>query len=358
MIKTKRIGFMALLLVVLTSCVVKKVTISNVEPKKDVNGNIINAHEGVIHRWKPRGRFYFYAMSYDKCNVSEISCRPGTCGSREDHNVSIYSSPDMSQNSWRFEGHALDTTNRPGGVYFRTYVFYNEKTAEYVVWSLLGHALDGISGTYIVAASKTPTGPFHLVHSSTNMTHGVTGHGDFYGFKDEDGSAYIVYNTHGQIAVDKLTDDYYASTQKGTDFFPIQPGEAKFQEAPLMFKRSGVYYVTHGHGCCICLEGADAHLWTAKSPLGPYKYMTNIGSLPNGASRTQTQQAFMSPIDTANGTVYLWAGDRWQQAPDKLHAHDPQLWQPLEFYESESGPSVRNLKTVDELKEFDLYLDV
>ena len=34
------------------------------------------------------------------------------------------------------------------------------------------------------------------------------------------------------------------------------------------------------------------------------------------------------------GTGYIWTGDRWQQAPDGLFAHDPQTWAPLEFDDS------------------------
>ena len=29
--------------------------------------------------------------------------------------------------------------------------------------------------------------------------------------------------------------------------------------------------------------------------------------------------------------MFVYAGDRWQQAPDRVKAHDPQVWLPMDF---------------------------
>ena len=45
--------------------------------------------------------------------------------------------------------------------------------------------------------------------------------------------------------------------------------------------------------------------------------------------------------------MYLWSGDRWQQAPDKLHGHDPQIWQPLIFNQDNSIQNLYKLPSFE-----------
>ena len=41
---------------------------------------------------------------------------------------------------------------------------------------------------------------------------------------------------------------------------------------------------------------------------------------------------FVFPVRTADGgTVVVYTGDRWMQAPDGKKAHEPQFWTRLEF---------------------------
>eukprot|EP00486_Rosalina_sp_Unknown_P002262 CAMPEP_0201577082 /NCGR_PEP_ID=MMETSP0190_2-20130828/23282_1 /ASSEMBLY_ACC=CAM_ASM_000263 /TAXON_ID=37353 /ORGANISM="Rosalina sp." /LENGTH=144 /DNA_ID=CAMNT_0048008707 /DNA_START=314 /DNA_END=745 /DNA_ORIENTATION=+ len=142
------------------------------------------------------------------------------------------------------------------------------------------------SGGYMTSQSDSPLGRVTIQNQKIEMGHTNGSHGDFYGFQDDDGKAYIVYNTGGKIAVDELTDDYLSSTKKSTELFPMNG----YQEAPLMWKRNNIYYVTSGHGCCVCLDGSDANAWMSKAgPLGPYTFLSNIGAYSNGTSRTQSQ---------------------------------------------------------------------
>jgi hypothetical protein len=166
---------------------------------------------------------------------------------------------------------------------------------------------------------------------------GRGGHGDFYGFVDDDEArtGYLVYTTHGHMAVDRLEPGYLTSTRNTTaipeQFWHIN-GTEGYQESPLMFKRAGVYYVLTGGGCCVCHGGSDALVWTSSSPLGPYEYRGNVGAYSNGTSRLSAQMGFVATIPQPNGEeVVLFGGDRWRHAPDGLHGHDPQVWLPLSF---------------------------
>ena len=61
------------------------------------------------------------------------------------------------------------------------------------------------------------------------------------------------------------------------------------------------------------------------------------------ASVSRAQQKVVLPIHTKTGTVYVWTGDRWMQAPDGKKAHEPQFWAPLSF---EADGTLQPLKWV------------
>eukprot|EP01084_Bolivina_argentea_P048567 89468_1 len=135
----------------------KTITIDNTKAMLDVDGNVMNVHEGHIVRWKTNGLFYFYGMQYELCNDSNITCGPeGVCGWTTDHNITVYTSSDLSSGSWKYEGRIFDTTTqgRPYGVYFRMFIFYNEMNAKYVLWTLFSSG-----GYYISLESDNPLGP-------------------------------------------------------------------------------------------------------------------------------------------------------------------------------------------------------
>eukprot|EP00483_Globobulimina_turgida_P009342 UN09361 len=124
-----------------------------------------------------------------------------------------------------------------------------------------------------------------------------------------------------------------------------------------MFKRNDIFYVLTGKGCCVCKEGSDSNLWMSKNGgLGPYERKNNIGAYSNGKSRTQSQMAGLAMIKQSNeDMMYLWSGDRWQQAPDELHGHDPQIWQPLQF---KSDGTINDLQNVSGIPSFQIDINV
>jgi hypothetical protein len=47
---------------------------------------------------------------------------PEKCGFQLNHNISIWTSPNLTSGSWTYAGNAINVTDRPAG--FITYIFY------------------------------------------------------------------------------------------------------------------------------------------------------------------------------------------------------------------------------------------
>ena len=92
-------------------------TISNVKPRRDVEGKIVDAHDGCLHKFGDR--YYLYGTGYGK-----------TDGYQKTNRYRCYSSADLV--TWKLEGNLLQ--RQPEAVYYRPYVIYNAKTRKYVLW--------------------------------------------------------------------------------------------------------------------------------------------------------------------------------------------------------------------------------
>ena len=63
------------LLVLAAVCVqTRTVTISNVSPRFNVTGQIMDAHDGSYSQWSPGGAWYYYAMGYGLCKQGGDMC--------------------------------------------------------------------------------------------------------------------------------------------------------------------------------------------------------------------------------------------------------------------------------------------
>ena len=118
--------------------VARLVTIQNNIPRRDAANVLMDAHDGNIVQHLPGGPYYWYAMEYgnyseprgdDGCAVQ----KPWAAGFRPDHNISVWSSPDLVTWSLK-EREALKIKDRPLGIYFRPKVVYNPRTRLYVLW--------------------------------------------------------------------------------------------------------------------------------------------------------------------------------------------------------------------------------
>ena len=158
--------------------VVEPVMVDNLEPRRDIQGGIIDAHDGCLQFFN--GRFYLYGTAYGLSHNYELT----------NHSYRVYSSPDLGQ--WTNEGELLQ--GQPNGIYFRPYVVFNPKTRKYVLWyNWYGRNLEGQTG---VAVSDAPTGPFTIVNPNVRLSHLHPGDGSL--FVDDDGTGYYIYTAIGE----------------------------------------------------------------------------------------------------------------------------------------------------------------
>jgi len=79
---------------------VQTATISNVEPTYDINGQIMDIHDGNL--FENNGTYYWYGAGYQNCSLEKGWIPPkncpgiyhsfGRCGFRTDHQVNLYTS--------------------------------------------------------------------------------------------------------------------------------------------------------------------------------------------------------------------------------------------------------------------------
>ena len=235
-----------------------RITIDNVTPRYDTNGNIVDAHDGRIIKFGDS--YYWYGTAYGNTDGYGIT-----------NHFQSFKSTDLTV--WTACGDLL--INPPAGVYYRPHVLYNAKRKKYVLWYNWYKTL--WNGQYAVAMSDNPEGPYSIISQNVTVKYLAKGVGDFSLFMDEDAKGYIVYTTIADhtITVERLTDDFMGSLQ--TNSGVILPSA----EACSMFKRNGIYYVLADKMCQFCPEGSGVQVFTSANPLGPYNYRGNINNVEN-----------------------------------------------------------------------------
>jgi hypothetical protein len=259
-------------------------TIDNRQPRRTTTGEIVDGHDGRVQRFSPGGPYFYHALSYGLCTEPDgqgCNQTPDHCGFHLDHNVSVYTSPDLSQNSWTYVGNAIDVAGRPAGTMFRPDVVYNKKTALFVMW-WNWVSPKGVYEGYATSTSPTPEGPYTLVEDVVTLTHSnATFHaGDFHFFVDDDETGYIIYCAEFYCWIDQLSSDYLQSAgtyETGLWSGPV--GDLYFVEAPALFKRNGIYYALFDHCCCFCFQGSGIRVYTAPSPLGPWTVQAGLDDM-------------------------------------------------------------------------------
>lgn len=303
--------------------------IDNTVPRTDVNGVIMDIHDGnILHI---NDTFFYYGASYGEC--TEFSgvdgCKTfalGNCGFQNNHNLSLFTSRDFVEWTPAPTNPVFQFTsaNQPQGIMFCPKVVYNRRTSMYVLWFNWFYNPTQIS--FIgVATSLSPFGPFDVV---TSQVVGLryTNPGDFGLLVDDDDSGYIVYtsidNGH-DISTELLQPDYLSSTGINSGFF------AQFVEAPALFKHKGTYYASISNTCCYCAQGANVTLYSAAHPLGPW---TSPGTLISNQRDVPAQQTNILSYTDGDGVPrLLYQADRWQTAPDRLKAHDLTYFAPMDL---------------------------
>src|SRR5664280_2829717 len=216
----------------------RTVTINNVEPRRDVAGEIIDAHDGCIQFFN--GRYYLYGTAYGKTD------------GMTNNDFRVYSSPDLER--WTFEGTLLK--ERPDAFYYRPYVVFNPSTRKYVLWYNWYPNLKEWFGRHGAATSDTPVGPFKIAAPDVQLSHPGTGDGSL--FVDDDGTGYFIYtciNEGYTIRVERLTPDFLGATGQTSSVLAVGG------EAPVLFRRNNLYYAFFGARCSFCPEGSEAQVF-------------------------------------------------------------------------------------------------
>jgi hypothetical protein len=305
------------------------VTISNVEPRVDDKGNIIDAHDGSIQSFDDDPTLYYvHAVQYglcksDGCDFNKVD----NCGRRRNHNITIWTTRDFI--NWQYHGIAVSGKEIGNLVIYRPHLIYNEMTKTYVLW------WNEIAGAYLgyrVATSSSPLGPFVL----KNIVNNTASCGDFDFIVDKiTKKAYIAHGCEYYMLMNPLTDDYMDIDWAGKNVTipdgiqqPRGPAfKDYFVEAPAFWERKGTYYLSFGECCCFCDYGSGIRVYMAPHAIGPWVEQPGLenpgrnNGLNTGNSTTHAQQNFVTRVKLKNGDYgYMWNGDRWGQAPDGLKA--------------------------------------
>ncbi len=303
------------------------VSISNIDPRRDRNGEIMDAHDSKL--FLLNGVYHWYVASYGNCiepkgNNGCVNGKIGDCGFQTNHNVTLYTSTDLV--TWTNNGVVFGSANNlpPESVLFSPKTVFNPNTKEFVLW--FNYIVGGFSRSYYaVATSKTATGPFTIQVLNVTTTQ-YQQDGDENIFVDDDGTGYLIYTSIAQghgMSIEKMTPDF-----KGTLGASASSGifGLTFSEAPMIFKRQGIYYAVFGHCCCYCESGSEVTVFTSTTgALGPYTQQTSLGQL-----HSQSTDIFRY-LDSAGDEQFMYIGDHWQSALDGIKGHDFTVWAPLQF---------------------------
>lgn len=300
-------------------------------------GKAVDAHDGEIAYFD--GVYYLYGTSYG-CGFAWNEKNAPFCGFK------VYSSTDLVH--WTDRGFLFDASTATwqrrcnGSTYgcFRPHVVFNQKNGKYVLWV---NVYDNRVG-FRVFTSDSPAGPFEEKPEpklAVNNDAPVAGlnNGDHDTFVDDDGTAYVAYTdwrTGGTIVIEELDKDYLSGT--GNHIKAVTEGKT---EAPALFKRKGIYYVTYSDPNCGYCSGTGTSYRTANSPLGPWSPGTKISDKSCGG-----QPSFVSVIRLSSDTIYLYGSDLWNNAA-KNEALANFYWAPLTF--GDNG-AIKPMECLDKFK--------
>jgi hypothetical protein len=155
------------LLVLLAACLAasstaRLMTINNTAPRLDDGGAILDGHDGTILRVGGAGPYWLLTLAYGGCQepaAQGCDQTPDHCGFRLDHNISLYTSADLSSGSWKFVRHAIEVAQRPSGTVFRPDLVFNPNTHKFVLW-WNWVAANGTYMGYAAATADAVAGPY------------------------------------------------------------------------------------------------------------------------------------------------------------------------------------------------------
>jgi len=198
-------------------------------------------------------------------------------------------------------------------------VLYNDTTKQYVMFL----KYNGNGAHFGIATSDKPEGPFTF-KSQTLVDDALMG--DMSIFEDTDGKAYLCYvswavGTNAQHGIYLLSPDYLTLDKR------IYLWDIRSREAPHIFKRNGLYY--YGTSKTAGIRSSDTAYYTAANLSGPWSPAKPL-STPGSVNSWDSQVDFIYPIQGTQGTLYMYAGDRWVKNPQTGRNGD-YVWLPMDF---------------------------
>ena len=343
-------------------CTCKQITLSNIKLPIDTNGNqMLSGETSVL---KMNNTYYFYVNNWGECQSvdccpSKDGCAsccyvpptkeyPDACVFTQNHSVYVYKTIDFQ--TFENLGIVLNISNRPKGIEFRPHVV-EPSPGFFVMWFENRPSPIKSSG-YSIATSNSPLGPFITEKINVDVS-GITP-GDFDILKIEDDessstkSCWHVQTTTNDPAllngfvVTELDENCMKAKLPKKQIIFHSPKPA---EGPVFFKRDQTYYILAGTTCCACRGGSSIYVFSAPSPLGPWKYINDVGS-----NKTQTiydphspynyitraQASAVIPVKDINDNMqYLWFGNQWTTSTKRNS--DLVYWSIIEWVDSNNN---------------------
>ena len=244
---------LAAMMVVPFSSATTTVTVRNDQPRLDVDGQYVDAHDGMIlsHTFPNGTNFYFlYGEFYNKTTGGPY---PASWGNSPQ--MAVYTSPDLT--TWSYRGPGVPSVNQSKWI---PNVFFDKRSQRFVMWYGCGQWCVGVSTDGLTFTNVTVQTSRYGYADSTDGT-GV--------FVDDDDQRYIIFsspNHNHVVSIEKLTPDYLSSTKEVVAVFPDT-----MVESPSLFKRNGIYYATYGSCCCACRDGSGQVVLWSLNITGPWK---------------------------------------------------------------------------------------
>jgi hypothetical protein len=198
-------------------------------------------------------------------------------------------------------------------------VLFNDTTKQYVMFL----KYNGNGAHFGIATAEKPEGPFTF--KSQTLVDGAL-IGDMSMFKDSDGAAYLCYvswavGVNAQHGIYKMSADYLAPEKR------VYLWNTRGREAPHIFKRNGIYY--YGTSRTAGIQSSGTSYYTATKLEGPWSPAVPLPT-PGSKNSWDSQVDFVYPIQGTEGTLYMFAGDRWLKDAAAGRNGD-YVWLPMEF---------------------------
>jgi hypothetical protein len=356
-----------------------KVTLSNTQLPHDTDGKTLETGElQIFDNHERDGYWYLYESNWGCCRQVNCctnnparawpdngcwECCPEQVGSActyaLNHTVTAYRTRDFKK--WHNLGELVRPSDRNPGILFVPRVVFSAVDKRYVMWfenyNQTAPPVPGVpmKGHYSIAVSTSASGPFKVIkdgpHASATFNCSDT-QGDFDLFTDEDGTSYIIVTHYTFFCIERLDAHALAGTGETAKIVAMDPlikekGHPNGDEAPTMFRRGELYYVTYASGCCGCKGGSIIWAHVASHPLGPWKSIGNL--TPHGPVTRAQQRAVFSVPTPEGGKQYVHLGNQWVpgQGGEGTCTNGGLLyWWPLSFT---SNGSIAEIKWKDEV---------